>query len=160
WLLARAKVSLGAKAEFRLGRKGSWQPMREANPGLGVVEGAYLVRSDDEASPTAVQYRARAGAGLAQAVSPGLVAITRATPPVAAVRGQAPVMVRTGPGAGDLFLAQGGTRFVVGGKQGNDVKVLLSGGLTGWLDGKALEYAPLGAQPPHAETETVVVKAA
>ena len=158
WLLARAKVTLGAKAEFRLGKKGAWQPMREVNPGLGIVEGAYLVRPEDEAAPAPVQYRARLDAGYAQAASPGLVSVSRATPPVASIRGQAPVMVRTGPGEGDLFLALGGTRFVVGGKKGGDTKLLLSGGQVGWVDGKALEYAPAGAQPPRAETETVVLK--
>ncbi len=158
WLLARAKVSIGSRAEFRLGRKGPWLPMRDVNPGLGIVEGAYLVRPEDEAAPTAVQYRAHLDAGLAQAVSPGLVSITRAVPQVASVRGQAPVMVRTGPGEGNLFLALGGTRFLVGGRQGNDVKLLLSGGQIGWVDAKALEFAPAGAHPPRGETENVTLR--
>jgi N-acetylmuramoyl-L-alanine amidase len=158
WLLTRAKVSLGSKPEFRLGRKAPWQPMREVNPALGVYEGAYLVRPDDEQGPTAVEFRTR-GHGTAQATSPGKVTISRAVPLVAIVRGQNTVMVRTGPGEGDLFPALGGTRFLVGGRMGNDVRVLLSNGQVGWVDGKTLEYLLPGAHPPRAATETIGVRA-
>ena len=157
WLLTRAKVSPGAKPEFRLGRKAPWQPMREVVPALGIFEGAYLVRPDDEQGATAVEYRAR-GKGSAQASSPGKVTITKATPLVATVRGQATVMVRTGPGEGDLFPALGGTRFVVGGRMGSDAKLLLSNGQVGWLDAKYLEFLLPGAHPPRAATETIGVR--
>jgi N-acetylmuramoyl-L-alanine amidase len=157
WLLTRAKVSPGAKPEFRLGRKGAWQPMREVVPALGIYEGAYLLRTEDETTGAPVQFRAQ-GHGGAAATAPGKVTVTRATPLVGVLRGQNVVMVRTGPGEGDLFPAIGGTRFVVGGRQGNELKLLLSNGQTGWIDGKTVEMLLPGAHPPRAETETVGVR--
>ena len=156
WLLTRARVPPGAKAEYRLHRKMPWQPMRDLNPGAGIVEGSYLVRADDEQQAAAVEFRVNGGH---EARSPGQVTITRATPLVASIRGQAPVMVRTGPGEGDLFFAQGGTRFVIGGRKGSESKILLANNQVGWVDTKVLEFLPPGAHPPRAETETIGIKA-
>jgi N-acetylmuramoyl-L-alanine amidase len=158
WLLTRAKVSLGAKTEFRVGRHGSWQPMRDVHPGLGLVEGAYLVQADDQIGPVPVEFRARRDGGTAHLKSPGQVIFARGTPQIAVIRGQTPALVKTGPGEGNLFFALGGTRFVVVGRKGNDVKLSLSNGQVGWIDGKTLEYLPPGAQPPRAETSTVGIK--
>lgn len=156
WLLARFKGSPGGRAEFRVKGLG-WQPMRESHPALGLYEGSYQVRPEDERDYSRVEFRLKTRYGSAKAEAPGRAAFRRGTPAVAIVRG-GPVAVRTGPGEGDLFYALSGMRFLVGGRIGAESKVLLSGGQTGWVETRSLEFLLPGAHPPRAETASISFK--
>lgn len=156
WLLARMKASPGGRAEFRM--KGlDWQPMRESHPALGLYEGAYQARPNDERDYSRVEFRLKTKNGSAKAESPGRIAFRRSTPAVATARG-GPVLVRTGPGEGELFYAPSGTRFLTGGRIGSETEVLLSAGQTGWIETKNLEFLLPGAHPPRAETGVISLR--
>ncbi len=158
WLLPRARATPGQKVQWRLGKLG-WQPMREANPALGVYEGAYLVGPDDNINPSEIEYKLGSGFSSISARSSGKAALASGAPPVAALKGAIPfVMLKTGPAEGELFPAYGGARFVTAGRVGGDVKLALSGGLSGWTEAKNLDFLPAQAKPPSAVTDVVSVK--
>lgn len=152
WLIARFKGTPGRKARMRLHK--AWQPMRELNPALGIYEGAYLVRAEDETEPRPLEFRLDS----ASAKSAGKVSVRASAPPIAAVRGVQPVNVKTGPGEGEFFPALGGARFVTAGRVGSETRLLLGGGQTGAIETRHLEFLPEGAAPPRAETDAVTVR--
>ena len=156
WLLARMHASPGQKARFRL-KDHPWQPMRAVNSSL--YEGAALVGPGEELQASPVEFQLGSGWSSVGAKSQGLVTLNSAAPAVAVARGQDFVGVKTGPGEGELFHALTGARFLTAGRANNETKVALSGGLAGWVETKNLDFLPPGAQPPHAVSDAVSVKA-
>lgn len=155
WLAPRVRATAGQKAQWRLGRLG-WQPMREVNPVLGVYEGSWQVGPDDKADAAPVEYRV----GGKSIKSPAKAAIAAGPPPIAAIKGGLPsVPLAAGPGVGELFPALGGARFATGGRSGNHTKLVMPGGLAGWIETKNLDFLPPGAQPPRAVTDVFSTKA-
>ncbi len=157
-LLARMRASVGQEARFRLG-KGEWQPMREANPVLGIYEGSLLIGHEESSSDSAVEYQLGGRSG-PLAPAKGKVSAHSGPPRVAVVRSAGPVPVRTGPGEEEFFSAYPGTRFVAAGRQGEETKMALSAGHSGWIETKHLEFLPAGAHPPRARTDAITVRSA
>lgn len=160
WLVTRMRASPGQTARFRVGRK-PWQPMREANRALGLYEGSYQVLPAEVQEAAPVEFQLGTGWGDRRAKTSAKVSFSAASPLTAVMRGGAlsTAAVRTAPDAGTLFIALGGMRLLTGARMGEDTQILLSGGQTGWIATKYLNFLPAGAAPPRANIDVISTKA-
>ncbi|MBI5202133.1 MAG: N-acetylmuramoyl-L-alanine amidase, partial [Elusimicrobia bacterium] len=147
WLNLQFKGSIGGKAEFSVGAGKRRYPMAETNPALGIYQGVYQVKLDDVFENAEIEFFLRNGDAAASAKAKGRLSV-RDTPVIAVVKSSAPLAVKTGPGNGYLLFPETNTRFLVGGRMGDETKVLLSPDQAGWIDSKALTFLPPGSLPP------------
>lgn len=154
WLNVQFKGSNGGKAEFSLVAGKRRLPMVETNSALGLYQGVYQVRPEDEFESQEIEFFLRGADGTASAKAKGRLTV-REGPSVALVRSSGPVVVKTGPGNGYLAFPPIGTRFLVGGRVGSEAKVLLSPDQSGWVEASALNFLPQGAHPPRGVLSTL-----
>lgn len=157
WINIRLRATPGQTAQFRLPKRG-WRPLVETNPALGIYEAAYWVGPQEELAPSPVEFRLGSGFSSVRAKSPGKVTLTSAQPTIAVVRGGAIIPIKAGLGAGQFVNAAGGTRLMVTGRMGNDARVALSPGISGYLETKNMDFLSGGVRPPRAFTDTIGLK--
>lgn len=156
WLHAQMRASSGLKAEFQVvGWR--WLPMAELPPRSGLYQGALLVGPDDRAEKAEIRFRLHgSGWSGASASAPGRLTVLRGTPAVGVIRSDGPVTVKAGPNDdGYLLFPSSGTRCVLGGRSGQEVQLLLSPRLSGWVRSNALEVLPPGTPPPRSTLQTL-----
>ncbi|MBI4376982.1 MAG: N-acetylmuramoyl-L-alanine amidase [Elusimicrobia bacterium] len=155
---ARMKATRGQKAFFKLGDSG-WQPMAETNPSLGLYEGGLIVSHEDRLDAATVEYKIGSGFKSAKARSAGKIWANNLPPAVAVVKGVGPVSLRAAPRENIVLHLQGGAKVLINGRSGAHNRVLLAGGLHGWIESKDLEIMPTGTLPPRASIETISLRA-
>ncbi|MBI5211683.1 MAG: N-acetylmuramoyl-L-alanine amidase [Elusimicrobia bacterium] len=154
WLQLQFRGTAGHRAEFQLGGQKKRHPMAEAAPGL--YRAAMRVHADDVPSPSVARYfLSDAAGGHAASASAGQVAVAAGPPAIVAVKGEEPVNVRGGPGAGFMMFPPVGTRFVAGGRSGRQLRLDLSPNLEGWVEASQVEAMPAGTLPPAARLHTI-----
>lgn len=159
WLNLQFKGSNSGRAEFSIGGGKRRFPMVETNSSLGLYQGVYQVRPEDVFEQAEIEFFLRGLDGTASAKAKGRLTV-RDGPTVAVVRSSGPVVVKTGPGSGYLAFPPMGTRFLVGGRQGTEAKVLFSPDQSGWVEAGALSFLPPGSHPPRGVVSTVKAAAA
>ena len=154
WLLVQMKGTPGGRAEFGIGGSKRRFVMAEANPALGVYQGAYQITLADDFDHAEIEFFLKNDSASASAKAAGRVTV-REGPVVAEMRSNGVVPVKSGPGEGYLLFPTAGTRFLVSGRRAGETRVLLSPTQEGWIDSSALQNLPAGTYPPRAELTSV-----
>ncbi|MBI5244950.1 MAG: N-acetylmuramoyl-L-alanine amidase [Elusimicrobia bacterium] len=149
WLNVRMRGTPGLVASFNLPGIARALPMAEAKP--GTYEGAYQIRYGDRFEEADILMSLKGpGRSQVQAAAAGRLTVAAQPPGVLIVRSEGIVNVRSGPGQGYILFPPQGTRFLVTGRDGSEVRVRLSERLSGWIGDRALDWLPAGTPPPRA----------
>jgi N-acetylmuramoyl-L-alanine amidase len=149
WLGVRARAAPGSLATFSLTGVPRPLPMAETRPGL--FEGAYQIGPSERFLEAEIYLFVKgSSSSAASLLAPGRLSVCDQPPGVAAVRSEGIVNVRSGPGQGYILFPVQGTRFLVTGRSGRELRVQLSQTISGWIDDRAVEWLPPGTPPPQA----------
>ncbi|MHB2026340.1 MAG: N-acetylmuramoyl-L-alanine amidase family protein [Elusimicrobiota bacterium] len=148
WLVVRMQATPGRPAAFRLPGL-DWLPMREEG-NSGFYAGSYQVRGADSLKPSPVEFRLGRGWFALKAKSRALISFRSAPPRVAVIKNDDDVLLKTGPGEGNLLPAIKGMPLVLTGRRGPWSKIWLSPDESGWIERKDVKLLPPGSPPPES----------
>ncbi|MBI4248105.1 MAG: N-acetylmuramoyl-L-alanine amidase [Elusimicrobia bacterium] len=148
WLEVGLSATPGLKGEFAIEGLRRRLPLAETPGQSGLYRGLYRIRPGDEAQGARIEFKLKRGFWSSlKARAPGRLSAGAA--PYVVETATETVVLKTGPGEGYMLFPQKGTRFIVDGAVGQELRAFLSGAESGWLqknDVRRLE----GAAPPQA----------